>query len=78
MFPNTKIIKAGVFFEVAVTVDRTGRTSVIISEVKGHNYRGSVSETVVDVELPCQTGESKDAFRPSVKVKNGIDVKIED
>jgi hypothetical protein len=71
MFPNTKIIKAGSFFEVAITTDRSGRTSVVVSEVTGHNYRGSVSTTIVDVELPCKTGEFKDAFPPNSQSKTG-------
>jgi hypothetical protein len=68
MFPNTKVIKAGSHFEIAVTTDRSGRTSVVITK----NPLSYQSTKVVDVELPAQTGEYKDAFPPTVKVGNGI------
>jgi hypothetical protein len=64
---KTKYIKAGSFYEIAVTTDRSGRTSVVITaNLHLHNT------TIVDVELPCKTGEYKDAFPPTVKVASGI------
>ena len=62
---DTKYIKSGSYFEVAITTDRSGRTSIIVHENPHLNNR-----IIVDIELPAKTGEFKDSFKPTVhKVK---------
>lgn len=67
---NTKYIKAGNYFEVAITTDRSGRASIVIHENPHIN-----NETIIDVELPCKTGEYKDNFKPVVRLQKAkVDV----
>ena len=65
---KTTIVKAGMYAEAEITTDRTGRMSVVIS---------SGSHKIVEVELPCRTGEFKNSFIPSVKIDR-TEVDIED
>jgi hypothetical protein len=69
---DTKIIKSGIYFEIAITTDRSGRTSIVVTD-----NRRNCPQPIVDVELPCKTGEYKDAFKPSVKVQKA-EVEIEE
>jgi predicted ThiF/HesA family dinucleotide-utilizing enzyme len=67
---NTKYIKAGNFVEIAITTDRTGRTSIVV-----HDNPRLYNKTIIDVELPCRTGEYQYSFKPIVKVdKSKVDV----
>jgi len=62
---NTKYIKSGTYVDIAVTTDRSGRTSIVVNGTNG---------LLVDVELPAKTGEFKDLFNPTVKVSKEIEV----
>lgn len=66
---NTKYIKVGQYFEIAITTDRTGRASIVV-----HEYPHLHNKTIIDVELPCKMGEFKDAFKSTVKVTKDIEV----
>lgn len=68
---NTKIIKSG-DYEIEITIDRSGRTSIVI-KTEPFDYRGN-GKTLIDVELPAETGEFKNAFEPVVKVAKGIEI----
>jgi hypothetical protein len=67
---KTKYIKAGSHFEVAVTTDRSGRMSIVVTEKPYLHNR-----TIIDVELPAQTGEYANAFKPTVHKTKDIDIK---
>lgn len=69
---NTKTIRSGIYYEIDITTDRTGRTSIVVRG-ESLDYRNN-RKTLVDVELPSKTGEYKDAFPPTVHVREGIDV----
>lgn len=62
---NTKYIKSGTYVDIAVTTDRSGRTSIVVNGTNG---------LLVDVELPCKTGEYKDSFKPTVKIAKDVEV----
>jgi hypothetical protein len=64
---NTKYIKSGTYVDIAVTTDRSGRTSVVVTETVH-------SSVLVDVELPAKSGEFKDLFNPTVKVSKEVEV----
>jgi hypothetical protein len=66
---NTKYIKAGNFFAIAITTDCSGRASIVVHE-NPHLH----NKTIIDIELPCKRGEFKDAFKPSVKVTKEIEI----
>lgn len=74
---NTKVIKAGIYHEVEVTADRMGRMSVVVYDKTESGSWGS-GKKIVDVELPQRSprAEHKDAFKPTVKVAEGIEVEI--
>ena len=71
---NTKIIKSGRYFEIAITTDRSGRTSIVVHN-NVYPYR---QKPLVDVELPAQAGEFKNAFNPTVTVSKAVEVKKEE
>ena len=71
---KTKYIKSGIYYETEITVDREGRTSIIVKS-EPFDYRGN-SKTLVDIELPNKTGDSKDAFKPIVRVNKGLEIEI--
>jgi len=62
---NTKNIKSGTYFDIAVTTDPSGRTSIVVNNMYG---------CIVDVELPAQKGEFKEAFKPTVKAKKEVEI----
>lgn len=68
---NTKYINSG-SREIEITTDRSGRTSIL---VKGEplDYRNN-RKTIIEIELPANKGESKEAFEPVVKVAKGIEI----
>ncbi len=71
---NTKIIKSGSYFEIAITTDRSGRTSIVVNDNK-FPYQ---EKPLIDVELPAKEGEFKDSFKPSVKIAKDVEVKQQD
>ena len=68
---KTQYIKAGKHYEVAITKNRQGRMSIVI-----YNGVGWGQKQIIDVELPCKTGEYKDAFNPTVTVNESITVEV--
>jgi len=70
---NTRIIKSGSYFEIAITTDRSGRTSIVVNDNK-FPYQ---DKPLVDVELPAREGQFKDAFKPLVKIGKEVEVKQE-
>jgi|GEM_PF-4741852 hypothetical protein len=68
---NTKYIKVGNHYEIALTTDRSGRTSIVVHEKPHWNNR-----TIIDVELPAKTGEYANSFKPTVKVKAEIETEV--
>ena len=61
------------FHQIAITTNEEGRISIVVKE-----GQYPLGETVVDVEIPSQEGEFKDAFTPTVKVAEDFEVeKIE-
>jgi hypothetical protein len=68
---KTRTIKSGHHFEINITTDRSGRTSIVV-----HDNKFPYQETpLVDVELPAKEGQFKDSFKPIVKVAKEVEVK---
>lgn len=57
------------FHHIEVTTAEDGRISIVLS--KG-TY--PMHTPIVDIEIPSQEGEFKDAFKPTVKVAEGIEI----
>lgn len=57
------------FHTIAITTSEEGRISIVLS--KGVH---PLHEPIVDIEVPAQVGEFKDAFNLTVKVAEGIEV----
>lgn len=71
---NTKIIKSGSYFEISITTDRSGRTSIVVHDNK-FPYQ---DKPLVDVELPAREGQFKDAFKPIVHTTKEVETDIKD
>lgn len=70
-FPNTKTIKAGIYYSIAVTTDRMGRMSAVVFD---HVNR----KNIIDIELPQRSkkAEYRDAFKPTVTVSSDINIEV--
>jgi hypothetical protein len=66
---HTKIIKSGIYWEIAITTDRSGRTSIVVHDNKPYGA------PLVDVELPARSGEFKDSFKPKVEATKEVEIK---
>lgn len=55
-----KTIKSG-NYNIELTTDRSGRTSIVVKLVTGMRKK-----TMVDVELPCTSGEFTASFAPRI------------
>lgn len=55
---ETKTIKSG-NYQIEITASREGRTSIIVKMVTGMKRK-----TMVDIELPCTSGEYTASFAP--------------
>ena len=66
---NTKYIRSGIYYEIEITTDPSGRTSIIVTE----NPNSCSRKQIVDVELPAKEGYFKDSFKSSVKIVTSKD-----
>jgi hypothetical protein len=66
---KTKYFKSGSYIEVGITTDRSGRTSITVSENPYVDNR-----QIIDIELPAKEGEFKDSFKPLIKVGKEIEM----
>lgn len=66
---KTRIIKSGRYFEINITTDVSGRTTIMIYD----NKIPFQQKALIEVELPAKTGEWKDNFNAIVKVAEGIE-----
>lgn len=69
---NTKYINSGSAYEIAITTDRSGRTSIVVHEGPNSPSR----RQIIDVELPAKTGEWKDSFKPIVHATKEIELEV--
>lgn len=67
---NTKYLQSGSYYEIAVSTDRSGRTSIVVTE-NPHLH----NSPLIDIELPCKTGQHKDAFKPTVHKKKEVEIR---
>ena len=66
---ESQYIDVGVHRYVAVHYSDDGRLSIVVKN--GEYPRG---RTVVDVEFPCLAGPYTNAFKPTVKIVEGIEI----
>jgi hypothetical protein len=67
---KTKYINSGGVFEITITTDPSGRTSIVV-------YEKNKCQLLVDVELPAKKGQDRDAFKPTVHISEGQGVEIQ-
>ena len=66
---QSRHIDVGVHRYVAVHYSDDGRLSIVVK-----NGKYPQGKTIVDVELPCLEGPHTNAFKPTVKIIEGIEL----
>ena len=66
---RTETILVGPRRFVEITHDGSGRVSILVKE-----GLPPYAETIVDVEMPASEGKAKNAFKPTIKIAENVEV----